>query len=486
MGDKPIFTRSKSKMNPLRLGVIILTLLFAAGITYVIVMAYIDSRKPGGGQIAKLGEVVTAVSNPGEVAFKDKDDMVILCAGLDINRDEKGIMHHKGSRTDTIFLLHIDKSGKHMGMLSTPRDTYVKISDKYGYDKINSAYSLGFLEAYEKSRNNYEAGKAGGIKQAKDTIEKFLGVKIDHYVLIKVEGASELVDALGGLEIDVEKDMDYDDNWGNLHIHLKKGRQKLDGKQAVGYARFRHDEEGDWGRIRRQQQVMNALIREFRDPNNIVKINQIADVIRRNTDTDMSLGTMVDIANVYKGFDKDNLAKGTLTGADDVTSGGAMIIVPDEAEKERLVKRILKDPANLKPDQLAIQILNGSGVQGLAATVANAMKSKGFNVVDVGNLEDSKKEVAETTVTDYYGNETGLAFLENQIGKKIEKITRKPNKKDEKFDFTIILGKDFPTPTPAGTASPGEGTSLPPLEPSETPKDDQESPAQINPKDSGM
>jgi LCP family protein required for cell wall assembly len=485
MGEKPIFTKNKSKFSPLRLAIILLTLLFAAGITYIIVMAYIDNQKPKGQRLSdNIGDIMTSISNPGEVAFKDKDDLVILCAGLDISRDEKGIMHHKGSRTDTIFLLHVDKNGKRLGMLSTPRDTWVKISEKYGYDKINSAYSLGFLDEYGKSGNNYEKGKAGGIRQARQTIENFLGVKIDYYVLIKIEAASELVDALGGLDIDVEKDMDYDDNWGNLHIHLKKGRQRLNGEQAVGYARFRHDEEGDWGRIRRQQQVMNALIREIKNPDNIMKIDKIADVIKRNTESDMSLPTMIDIANVYRSFDRDNMVKGTITGTDDVTAGGAMIIVPDEAEKDRLVSRVIKDPAVLKPTQIAIQILNGSGAQGLAAAVADILKSKGYNVVDVGNLEDSKKEIPETTVTDYYGNETALTTIEDGIGKKVGKVVRKTGKSDQKFDFTIVLGRDFPTPTPHNSASPDRSPTLPILEPTDTPKE--ESPAQITPIDNGM
>ena len=184
---------------------------------------------------------VLKAEETGERVFGNTDRLNVLLLGIDYNHDDKGIIYTKGARSDTMMVVSLSRDAKFLNVVSIPRDTRVYIGEGYGYEKINSAYSYG------------------GVEQAKKTASEFLGVPIQHHVVVKVSGAKDLIDALGGLAIDVEKDMDWDDNWGNLHIHLKKGPQLLNGEQAVGYARFRMDEEGDRGRIRRQQQVIRVL-----------------------------------------------------------------------------------------------------------------------------------------------------------------------------------------------------------------------------------
>src|SRR4029079_567203 len=99
-----------------------------------------------------------------------------------------------------------------------------------------------------------------------ETVDQFLGIRIDYYVLVKLGAMQQFVDKIGGVPVDVEKDMDYEDRWGHLFIHLKKGLQTLNGQQMEGYMRFRHDAESDYGRMRRQQPDLRAGLHPLTAP----------------------------------------------------------------------------------------------------------------------------------------------------------------------------------------------------------------------------
>jgi len=478
---KPIFTKNRKRFSFFRLLVMLLIFLFLGGIGYIVVKAYDESQRSYRDREGLIKPVVDSwesLTDPGKKAFENKDDLIILCVGLDENRDEKGIAHHKGSRTDTIFLLHLDRKADRLGVLSIPRDTWVYISDKYYNGKINSAYSLAFWDEYKESNHDYEKSKLAGINQAKKTVENFLKIKVDYYMLIKIKAAKELVDAIGGLTLDVEKDMDYDDSWGNLHIHLKKGQQRLNGEESVGYARFRHDEEGDWGRIRRQQQVIKALVKELKKPSNIVspkKVRNLARVIKRNLDTDMPLEIMIDLALVYKNLNRNDIVRGIITGTDG-NVGGAAVIYPSELETERLVARILKNPDLLKPEDLRIQVYNGCGDTGVAQNASEKLKKEKYDIIDVGNFE--KKDLEISYVIDHYKNTKGFERIEGILGdKKMKRVVKSSGDRELNPDFTIILGKDYGEEIEKKEPDDGVPT-LNPLEPEET-KTPEVSPVEI-------
>lgn len=437
MGEKPLFIKKKKSKLFWVLLILLIIVASGAGAYYFLELGV---RTTG----IKLGPLVT--TTPGEIVFRDpqtgqlKDNLTILVLGLDESRDERGILHHKGSRTDTIFLLELDRQAQRLGVLSIPRDTWVFISEKYGNNRVNTAYPDAFWDVYLNSGHDYEKAKAAGIAQARETIQNLIGVEIDHYVLLKIKGAEELVDALGGLIIDVEKDMDYDDNWGNLHIHLKKGRRRLNGAQVVGYARFRHDEEGDWGRIRRQQQVIQALVNELKKPTHIMNIKKIAKVVKDNVETDMDTNDLIDLARVYKDFDRDNLIRGVIRGEDDVINGN-MVVVPNQTVKERMVKRILLDPKDIPNDQLWLRVLNGCGVDGLGAETAKVLRDEDYVVVEVANAEE--QDVITTRIIDHFNNPKAAKKIKELLNLPGARMIQKRNENgDLTLDFTIILGED--------------------------------------------
>ena len=238
-------------------------------------------------QLLAIGHVIkshTRSSNSWSLFGRQQN---ILLLGVDSNGNNSDTW--KGTRSDTIILMNIDPATHSVNAISIPRDSKVYLPDKYGVDKINAAHAYG------------------GIDMAKQTIEKTLGVKIDKYICVHDEGVREVIDALGGIPIYVEKRMKYDDYAGHLHINLDKGNHVLSGQQAVGYLRFRHDGLGDIGRTQRQQWFLRGFLERLQNPQIISKIPQIVNISKKYIKTDMSLYELSQLAALAKGFDESNL-----------------------------------------------------------------------------------------------------------------------------------------------------------------------------------
>ena len=415
-------TKEKKEKNKFNIGRLLLVLFFSilGGIViFIAVGGYIYSITPPG-KTTSIYDGFKILMKPGTTAFNGKDTLNILCVGLDHNYTEKGILYTKGARTDTIFVLSIDKEAKYVNMLSIPRDTWVYI-DGYGYNKINSAYSFG------------------GIELTKKTVSEFLGIKLDHYIIIKIKAGTEIVDALDGLNIDVEKDMDYDDNWGNLHIHLKQGEHKLTGAEAVGYARFRHDEEGDWGRMRRQQQVINALVKELKRPENLLKIDKLIKIANENIETDLTPAQMLDICRCYKDFDRKNMATGIIHGYDDTNEDGLSIIIPDNNERIKLVRQLLlRQEEIIIPNGCTVKILNGSGTEGLATELADYFEKKGYKVSRIGDAD--RYDYEDSVIIPNNAKKGSIQEITNLLG--YIKLEQKQEAESNE-DYTLIIGNKW-------------------------------------------
>lgn len=212
----------------------------------------------------------------------------IVVMGCDVRKDDVG-------RSDTLFVVMLDKNEKNAAMLSVPRDTRVKIKG-HGWDKINAAFAYG------------------GHKLTQETVQDFLGIKLNNYVVVDFQGFKGLVDAVGGVDINVEKRMYYYDPYANFEIDLRPGKQHMDGKTAMQYVRYR-DEEGDIGRIRRQQKFIIALYQQIASKNIIAKMPGISKQIMSMVKTDLSLKEMVELGNVMRDMmEKDGLKMSMVPG----------------------------------------------------------------------------------------------------------------------------------------------------------------------------
>ena len=205
-----------------------------------------------------------------------RDKATFMIMGVDERSDDVG-------RSDTLMVVTIDPAKNEAALLSIPRDTRVAIPRR-GYDKINAAYAYG------------------GEELTQATVEDFLGIRIDHYIIINTHAFQKIVDAIGGIDIDVEKRMYYEDPWdddGGLIIDLRPGMQHMDGRTAVTYVRYR-DEEGDIGRVRRQQKFMKACVEAVTTPAIIPRLPGIISGVLDSVRTDLSLRQILEFLGTLK------------------------------------------------------------------------------------------------------------------------------------------------------------------------------------------
>ncbi|MBR2216227.1 MAG: LCP family protein [Selenomonadaceae bacterium] len=221
--------------------------------------------------------------NKKEELLVAHDKATIMIMGVDEREDDVG-------RSDTLMVATIDPKTDRASLLSIPRDTRVKIRG-HGYDKINAAYAYG-KEPLSQS-----------------TVENFLGVDMDYYIIVNVRAFQKIIDAIGGIDINVEKRMYYEDPWdddGGLLIDLYPGKQHMDGKTAVTYVRYR-DEEGDIGRITRQQKFMRACMDKVTSPTIIPRLPSIISEVMDSIDTDLSVRQLLEFAGTLKTAQRNGL-----------------------------------------------------------------------------------------------------------------------------------------------------------------------------------
>lgn len=348
--------------------------------------------------------------------------MHVMILGVDRREDDVG-------RSDTMMVTAVDMDQKKAALLSVPRDTRVKI-DGYGYEKINHAYAYG------------------GHKLSQNAIENLLGVSIDHYILIDTKAFERIIDAIGGIDINVEKRMYYEDPWddnGGLVIDLYPGEQHLDGQKAIQYVRYR-DGEGDIGRIGRQQHFIKAVLAKVISPEMLPRLPKLVEEVSSAIKTDMSLAELLEFANTMKSVHDNGLTAQMVPGQPayiddvsywipDITDLRALLAselgsnltneasdkaqADEDAYMDDLPKGLKltavkssgklvtansdeaktddNDEEPLKPDEISVMVINDSGINGAGARVASILQSKGFIISGVETGKTSSRE--QTTIT---------------------------------------------------------------------------------------
>lgn len=246
-----------------------------------------------------------------EDQLKGRTNIIVM--GVDERKDDVG-------RSDTLMVFMIDPKSEKVEVMSVPRDTLVKIPG-HGWDKINHAYAYG------------------GHELTRATIEDFLGIKVDHYVLIDIQGFKSIVDAIGGVDINVEKRMYYEDPWDDnpLVIDFQPGMQHMDGQRAMEYVRYR-DEEGDIGRIARQQQFIKAVYDKVTSPANIPNLPRLTAVLAKMVKTDVYASKVPGLANSLVKAVKNGLKGSSVPGTPKYI-GDISYWVPDvEDTRDMVVK----------------------------------------------------------------------------------------------------------------------------------------------------
>ena len=300
------------KKRKLRKGrMLIMAVLFLV----VAISAYGYSQYRAGLKLAEDAAPVVEVEDftPDE---KEGETVNYLLLGVDSRGEEK-------SRTDTMMLVSWQKKTDEIKLVSFMRDIYAEIPN-HGNSRLNAAFYLG------------------GVQLTKDTITEMFDVPIHHYAIIDFKSFESLIDILApdGVEIDVEKDMST-----LIGVSLKQGVHKLNGQELLGYARFRHDAEGDFGRVERQQQVIEALKDELLSLENSKNLPKLVGAAQGYVTTDVSsadqLKTVLSMAVGGVNVSKMTIpAQGTYT--DLRVSGLGMVLDIDEEANKQLLHDFLQ------------------------------------------------------------------------------------------------------------------------------------------------
>ena len=234
------------------------------------IIFYLKVKENGGGKqgivATLLGQSIEDIENLGRIN--------VLLLGISEDLDSR--------LTDTIILCSYNPQKQTASMLSIPRDTFVgkNKNNAKGSDKINSLYSKG-------------------INKTIKAVENLTDINIDYYIVVNTRALIEIVDIIGGVEFNVPIDMDYDDPTQDLHIHLSKGTQKIDGEKAEQLLRFRHNNDNttypeeyggnDYGRMRTQREFITETLKQSMSIKNLPKIREIVNTIFENIETDLNI-----------------------------------------------------------------------------------------------------------------------------------------------------------------------------------------------------
>jgi polyisoprenyl-teichoic acid--peptidoglycan teichoic acid transferase len=235
----------------------------------------------------------------------------VLVLGVDTRPDDPGM----GSRTDTIMLVQVVPKTGDVKLLSVPRDLYVEV-EPGKKDRINAAY-------------NY-----GGIEETVDALEGYSGVTIDHYATVDFDGFREIIDAMDGVRVDVGYGV-FPEKW-----HMGEGVQRLGGRKALFYARYRGTPGGDLDRMERQRRLVAALRSKALQWNIVEKLPATMKVMNQNVQTDLDLEAAVALGQVLIRRGKHaEVTSEQLQGKPKTLNDGAEVLVPDDQTNQLILEK---------------------------------------------------------------------------------------------------------------------------------------------------
>lgn len=275
-------------------------------LTVVSLVFFIGTR--GKTQPEQPENMNTGVSVPQETQ-KETGRINTLVLGVD----------NDGLRTDTIVLVSYDLDKNDVNVLSIPRDTRVYIEN--GYHKINAAHAMG--------------GSEGSLK----AVQRLTGIPIDYYVEFTCSAFREVIDALGGVDFDVSRDMKYTDPEQGLYINLKKGYQHLDGDKAEQLVRFRKYPEGDIARVRTQQEFFQALASQKLNPGMIKNLPKLYQALRKNIQSNITAADVMKYLPNLSELQPDKVRMHRLPGHYNDTDYGTSYWICDKADTDRLIRQ---------------------------------------------------------------------------------------------------------------------------------------------------
>ena len=437
--------KPKKRHTALKIILIILLVIILMISIFVLFSAY----KNGWGV---KGMIQTAMGQD-ERNLKDLDPFTVLIMGVSEDISSK--------LTDTLMVASYNPKTQKATLLSIPRDTFVGTNKQKAtsYDKINALYQ-------------------SSPEKTLAAVNKITGLDIKYYVVISNNALVQLVDEIGGVEFDVPIDMNYDDSSQKLAIHLKKGKQKLNGEQAEGLVRFRKNNNGtsypaeygdnDLGRMRTQREFITEVAKQTLQLKNITKIGSFIDIVKENVTTNIPNWSMIKDYIAYAvDFNTENIQTASIPGEADYYNKLSFFIY-DKKETDKLVKELFEEQNGTTEEtqedttnnanttnaintvnttentdtvsensKIKIELLNGSGDKTLLSKATKELKAEGYNVYKTGTTTVT----AKTTIV----NKTAV---KNDIVNDVKDILGVGNissstSTSSTVDIRIVIGKDY-------------------------------------------
>ena len=369
-------------------------------------------------------------------ATEAKERVNVLIMGIDTI---EGKTDADNARTDTMIICSIDPVGKTGYILSIPRDSRVKVDGRKHKTKINHAH------------------KYGGIELAVSTVKNTFHIPIHHYIRVNYDALIKTVDDMGGVEINILQNMDYDDNASNLHIHFKPGIQTLNGQQSMEFIRYRHGYANkDLGRIEAQQYFLDSFLRKLLSAQSITKIHKYLETLYQYVDTDMSKKEIISLAATIIKINPNDIPKKTVPGNAKTINGISYYII-DEEETQNILEYLNKGiyekqedittenapieelSSESKKPEYSIFVYNGCGTPKITRRVSDLLKIEELPISYSGNASNFDYE------------KTKIYYKDNErLAKKISGIIEVGEIKQgtgaidyREPDIVIIVGKDF-------------------------------------------
>lgn len=354
--------------------------------------------------------------------------------------------------SDTIIVASYNPKTQKATLLSIPRDTFIGTNKNKAnsYDKINALYQKN----PEKTLN---------------AVNKITGLNIKYYAVISNNALVEVVDTIGGVEFDVPMDMNYDDSSQKLSIHLKKGMQKLNGEQAEGLVRFRHNNnntsypssygDNDLGRMRTQREFLKEVAKQTIKLKNITKIGSFVDILKENVTTNITNWSLIkDYIPYAIDFNTENLEMANIPGTTgSLGLNNLSFFIYDKSATEKMIKELFEkqngtgnvgesnsstsnittSSKNTENAKIKIEILNGSGDSVLLTKATKALKNEGYNVYKTGTTTPTaktaivNKTAVPVKITDEIKDLLGVGAISSNTTS------------SSTVDVRVVLGKDY-------------------------------------------
>ena len=360
-------------------GLLIVFGLFTSAIAYTMVRSHTYNPVVG----------IVSYFIPSPESLFGKERIYVLLLGLDYDYSTNDEPTSKDARTDKIEAFALDFPTKVIESIAVPRDMDAIVNGHE--DKINDAIHYG-------GEMNTDAVVGSWLGMPKNADGRYF----DRYIVLRINASKDVINAIGGLDVPVTETLNYDDNWGHLHIHFKPGMYHMDGDQAVSYARFRHDACSDPCRIRRQQQIEHLTLEKLKNDkfNDLAHIAQLIDVIRKNVDTNFTAEEMKSLGWSFRDL---NIADVHSTQvpyvSDKELNCCGDVLIPDTAARAKMVADFLgpyraappppsaEELAAVKPSDVRVAVRNGSGIAGLGQKLAGVLRHDGYAIDSVGNAD---------------------------------------------------------------------------------------------------